>query len=163
MRIIGHWWFYFCWCVGGWSTALLVTSFVLSYFYSNEGCEQFLYHFNLHSDTDYIQRAKSLQVLKHTFCNRVLPKNPGSKGFLLWTRIQVVQQSGCWSMMTGRKLDVPSRKCLICAGKNYQSRWKQPGVSGLPQAVPRVDLAVIQVVLLAGVEHKLPFMGSIFL
>lgn len=33
----------------------------------------------------------------------------------------------------------------------------------LPEAIPRVDLAVIHVVLLAGVEHKLSFMGAIFL
>lgn len=33
----------------------------------------------------------------------------------------------------------------------------------LPQAIPSVDLPIIQVVLLASVEHKLSFMGAIFL
>lgn len=33
----------------------------------------------------------------------------------------------------------------------------------LPQAVPRVDLPIIQVVLLAGVENKLSFMSAVFL
>lgn len=33
----------------------------------------------------------------------------------------------------------------------------------VPQAVPSVDLAVVQVVLLPGVEHKFAFMGAIFL
>lgn len=33
----------------------------------------------------------------------------------------------------------------------------------LPQAVPRVDLPIIQVILLTGVEHKLSFMGAVFL
>lgn len=33
----------------------------------------------------------------------------------------------------------------------------------LPQAIPRVDLAIIQVILFAGVEHKLSFMGAVFL
>ena len=33
----------------------------------------------------------------------------------------------------------------------------------VPQSVPGVDLPIVQVVLLPGVEHKLPFMGAIFL
>lgn len=33
----------------------------------------------------------------------------------------------------------------------------------LPQAIPSVNLPIIQVVLLASVEHKLSFMGAIFL
>lgn len=33
----------------------------------------------------------------------------------------------------------------------------------LPQAVPRVNLAVVQVILLASVENKLSLMGPIFL
>lgn len=41
-------------------------------------------------------------------------------------------------------------------GKNLPKQF-------LPKAVPCVDLAIIQVVLLAGVEHKLSFMGAIFL
>lgn len=32
-----------------------------------------------------------------------------------------------------------------------------------PQAVPGVDLAVIQVVLFSGVEHKLSLVGAVFL
>lgn len=75
---------------------------------------------------------------------------PGSKGLLLWT----LQYRFCNKV---NMILYDTRETMWWE----VFHWEKDRSS--PQAVPRVDLAKIHVVLLAGVEHKLSFMGAIFL
>lgn len=69
--------------------------------------------------------------------------------------------------MTGRKwkqcADRKEFPIAERAGKRKYTTFDTAWYQCLPQAIPCVDLAIIQVVLFTGVENKLSFMGSVFL
>lgn len=121
----------------------------------------------------YLLRLITLKVQSHfgypnIYFAIMLYTEIGSKGSLpsgpsykLCNKVDVSIMSGRkWKQCADRK-EFPTAER---AGKRkYLDTWHCLISAPLPQAVPRVDLAIIQVVLFASVEHKLPFMGPIFL
>lgn len=95
-------------------------------------------------------------------------QNQGAKASGL-SNIGCVTRLMCISWMRGSGSSVLTSVSYHWAGKRgkkkqfFAQTLDAARYESLPQAVPCVDLAIIQVVLLTSVEHKLSLMGAIFL